>query len=136
MASYDWEASRARGQGAADRCQGSRSSFAGVPSLSLSKISPGGQPADRCSPEEGGLPASSPLASRPWLLPPSLTVSLEPATLLAGTPGDGLQMEGSGCVFCSVAGGVSEPRTYLANEVVITPSLTNRMKAGGSVKSH
>lgn len=33
-------------------------------------------------------------------------------------------------------GEVSEPRTYLANEVVITPWLTNRMKAGGSFKSY
>lgn len=37
-------------------------------------------------------------------------------------------------LFCG--GGVSEPRTYLANEVVITPGLTNRMKARGSLKSH
>lgn len=33
-------------------------------------------------------------------------------------------------------GDVSEPRTYLANEVIITPRLNNRMKAGGSFKSH
>lgn len=59
----------------------------------------------RCG--RGVLRASSPLASHPWLLPPSLLVSLEPGTLLAGAPGDRLQMEGSGCVFCFVGWGES-----------------------------
>lgn len=51
--------------------------------------------------------ASSPLASQSWLLSPSLLLSPEPATLLAGAPGDRLQMEGSGCVFCFVGWGRS-----------------------------
>lgn len=33
-------------------------------------------------------------------------------------------------------GEVSEPRSYLANEVLITPRLHNGMKALGSSKSH
>lgn len=44
-------------------------------------------------------------------------------------------MEPSGCLFCFGGGGVSEPRTYLANEVVITPGLTNRMKTRGSAEA-
>ena len=55
--------------------------------------------------------------------------------MLAGAPGDRLQMERGGCLFCFGGGGVSEPRTYLANEVVITPRLTNRMKTRGSTKA-
>lgn len=95
----------AGGPRTADRCKGSRPSFAGGPSFSLSKIWGGGSHRQmrggggwRWS--EGLLLSSSPLASHPWLLPPSLLVSPEPATLLAGAPGDRPQMEGSGCVFC------------------------------------
>lgn len=91
-----------------------------------------GPAGDRCAPEEG-LPASSPppLASPHPCSPGACCI----VRLLAGAPGDRLQMERGGCLFCFGGGGVSEPRTYLANEVVITPRLTNRMKTRGSTKA-
>lgn len=44
---------------------------------------------------------------------PFPAVSLEPATLLAGALGDGLQMEGSGCVFCFVGGPPNQEAIWL-----------------------
>lgn len=92
-------ASRARG--AADRCEGSCLSFAGVPSFFLSKISPGAsQPTDAPGGGGGGLfPLGWPsLASSPFQSP------WGPAALLADAPGDRLQIKGSGCVFCFLGG--------------------------------
>lgn len=117
----------AEGEGQ-QRGEGSPSSFAPVSSVSLSQLSPGGQPATDAPLRRGCRPPPhGPGFSRPG--------PLEPAALLAGPPGERLQMERSGCLFCFGGGGVSEPRTYLSNEVVITPGLTNGMKTRGSAKA-
>ena len=111
------------------RGEGSCSSLAAVSSVSLSQLSPGAQPATDAPLRRGCRPPPH----RHQLLPNP--APLEPAALLAGPLGDRLQMEPSGCLFCFGGGGVSEPRTYLANEVVITPGLTNRMKTRGSAEA-
>lgn len=81
---------------------------------------------------------------RPWRegLPAS---SARPRLLLGPCPSPGAccivsQPRGKdcrwseGCLFCFGAGGVFEPRTYLSNEVVITPGLTNGMKPAAPLK--
>lgn len=84
----------------------------------------GGQPADRCAEEvgRGDLPAAPRWPAGPWLLPPSCQFPQEPAALLAGAPGGQTSDGGKWVCVLFCRGEVSEPRTYLANEVVITPS--------------
>ena len=126
-ATRDWEASRSGGRGAAERRGVTLLVCSSVIRLLVTTLSRG--PAgDRCAPEEG-LPASN---ARPGFSRPA---PLEPAALLAAPPGERLQMERSGCLFCFGGRGVSEPRTYLSNEVVITPGLANGMKTRSSAKA-
>lgn len=78
--------------------------------------------------------ASSPWPAIPGFFP--FLVSLEPCSIVSWHPRGQTSDGGKRVCVLFWWGEVSEPRTYLANEVVITHGLTNRMKAGASFKSH
>lgn len=61
----------------------------------------------------------SPLASHPCLLP--VPVPWGPCCIVSCCPWEQTSDEGKAGVCFAFLGEVSEPRTYLANEVLITP---------------